>query len=330
MISIREVAKLAGVSPSTVSRVINGTAKVDEEKKKRVLKVIEETDFKPNQVARSLFKKSSSIIGLILPNTNNPFFTEIIKYIEDEAYKQNYKILISYSDNNPKKEKENLDMLISMNADGIILLTSCENIKNELKNIPIPVVIIDRSLDYSNNLTQLACDHYKGAKLATEHLVECGCKNIVNMKGPMEFSSARLRYKGYIDVCQKMSLDIMTIDCDYDYDSGIRSTEKLLKKYPEVDGIVASNDIVAIAVYKVLAHKGIDVPEKVMIVGFDNISFASVFTPEITTIEQPMEKMGRKAVNSIIDFKKNKTTGESYIFDVKLIQRQTTFFKEGV
>ena len=122
MTSIRDVAKLAGVSPSTVSRVMNGTAKVDEEKMQRVLNAISETGFKPNEVARSLFKKSSRIIGVIAPDIENPFFTEMARSIEGEAYARGYRMTLCYSENKPEKEKESIRMLSRMNADGIILM----------------------------------------------------------------------------------------------------------------------------------------------------------------------------------------------------------------
>lgn len=324
MISIREVAKLAGVSPSTVSRVINGTANVDIEKKERVLKIIEETGFKPNQVARSLFKKSSKIIGVILPNINNPFFTEMTKYIEDEAYAKDYKILICYSYNDIQKEKENLNMLVSMNADGIILLTNDESMRKDLDNYKIPIVVLDRHSNSEKNLTHIASNHYEGAKLATKHLIECGCKNIVNMKGPTAFSSARDRNRGYEDICKEYNREIKSVDCDYNYEAGIKSTEELLKKYPEVDGIIASNDIVAISAYKVLNKNNYRVPEDIMIIGFDNIEMSKMFTPEITTIEQDIEKMGRVAVRSIVDFKNGREVQKDYIFDVNLLKRDTT------
>ncbi len=328
MISIREVARLAGVSPATVSRVLNGTANVDGEKKKRVLDVIEETGFKPNQVARSLFKKSSKMIGVILPNTSNSFFTELIEYIEGEAFIQGYKIIICYSSDDSNKEIDNLNMLLSMNADGIILLANDAHISDHLKDIKIPIVVVDRNLKFKNELTQIASNHYKGGVLAVEHLIKCGCKNIVNMNGPMNLSSAKSRFEAYIDTCKKYNLEIKYVNSDYNFESGIKSTKKLLEKFPNVDGIVASNDIVAISVYKVLSKRGYRIPEDIMIVGFDNIRLSSIVTPEITTIEQPIKDMGIMAVKSIVNYKNNIDIDKKYVFDTKLIKRETTYYKE--
>ena len=123
MASIREVAKRAGVSPATVSRVINGTARVDEEKRERVEKAIEETGFRPNELARALYRKSSKIIGVIVPDIENPFFSELAKAIEKEAYEQEYRILLCNSDDQKEKELANLQMLAQLQADGVILMT---------------------------------------------------------------------------------------------------------------------------------------------------------------------------------------------------------------
>ena len=159
MTSIRDVAKLAGVSPSTVSRVINGTAKVDEEKMQRVLNAISETGFKPNEVARSLFKKSSRIIGVIAPDIENPFFTEMAKAIEGEAYARGYRMTLCYSENKPEKEKESIRMLSRMNADGIILMTNNEEIDAEVKDCGIPVVAVDRRINADGELAFVEADH---------------------------------------------------------------------------------------------------------------------------------------------------------------------------
>ena len=196
MTSIRDVAKLAGVSPSTVSRVMNGTAKVDEEKMQRVLNAISETGFKPNEVARSLFKKSSRIIGVIAPDIENPFFTEMAKSIEGEAYARGYRMTLCYSENKPEKEKESIRMLSRMNADGIILMTNNEEIDAEVKDCGIPVVVVDRRIHAEGELAFVEADHYEGGKLAARHLIQCGCRNIVNISGTTEVFQCQRQISG--------------------------------------------------------------------------------------------------------------------------------------
>ncbi|WP_455544166.1 LacI family DNA-binding transcriptional regulator [Intestinibacter sp.] len=324
MSSIREVAKLAGVSPATVSRVINGTANVDDEKKQRVLKAIDETGFKPNELARALFKKSSKIIGVIVPNIENPFFNELAKAIEEEAYENGYKMLLCNSNNNEEKELMNIQMLQQLKADGLIMVTNSNKTVQEMGKNSFPVVLVDRELSNMNKIATVEADNYKGGKLATEHLIKCGCKNIVCMKGPQSISSAKQRYLGYQDVCKKHGIKEQSIECGYSYEPGLKTAEELIEKYPDVDGIIASNDMVAISVYKVLSERGYRIPEDIQMIGFDNVRFSWLFTPEITTIAQPITKIGKLATKIIIEYRDGQEVKQENMFDVELIERQTT------
>lgn len=327
MASIREVAKLAGVSPATVSRVMNGTAKVDEEKKQRVLQAIDETGFKPNELARALFKQSSKIIGVILPDIDNPFFSEAAKAIESEAFRQGYKILLCYSDNNDEKEALNIQMLIQMKADGIIIMTNGEETGKNIEQCDLPIVVMDRRFTAGRKVASIESNHYKGGWLAAEHLVDCGCKKIVCLRGPQKYSSGKERYWAYLDLCEKYHREPLVLDCDYSYDNGLTAAKQILEIYPDVDGILASNDIVAMAVYKIFSQAGYKIPEDVQLVGFDDISFSQRFTPELTTIHQPIHELGEKAVQLILQGSELGNQ-ENLILDVSLVERQTTLRKK--
>ena len=329
MPSIREVAKLAQVSPATVSRVINGTAKVDDEKRKRVLNVISETGFVPNEVARSLFKKSAKIIGLILPTIENPFFTQLASAIEQTADEYGYRLVLCNTNDQPEKERAAFSMLASMNADGIILTTNNEETYECVNQCPIPVVITDRGIETEAWAGYIHSDHYEGGRLAAQHLIDCGCQNIVCIRGPMEISSARDRYEGYRSVCCEHHRQEQVIDCSYDFEQGLKVTETLIETFPEVDGIIACNDMVAISVYKVLHSKGIRVPEDVQLIGYDDIRLSVLMTPELTTIAQPVDKIGRKAAELIIRGNNHENPKE-FIFEAKLIQRDTTKLKGDI
>lgn len=324
MASIRDVAKIAGVSAATVSRVMNNTANVDEEKKRRVFAAIEETEFKPNELARALFKKSSKIIGVIIPTIENPFFNEIAKAIEEEAFQNGYRLLLCNSNGYEEKEKINIEMLTQMNADGLIIMTNSDKTGEVISKCNLPVVVLDRLLSEDIGIAYIEADHYQGGKIAAEHLLECGCKNIVCLKGPQNLSSGKKRYQGYLDVCREHGLEVRFLECDYSYDSGLKAAEELLQKYPDADGIIATNDIVAISVYKILKNAGVRVPEDVQIIGFDNIQFSWLFTPEITTITQPIKQMGKKAVEVIINYINGEPFEKCCMFEVTLEKRQST------
>ncbi|MBQ6993023.1 MAG: LacI family DNA-binding transcriptional regulator [Lachnospiraceae bacterium] len=327
MASIKEVAALANVSPATVSRVMNGTAKVDDEKRARVLKAIEQTGFIPNEVARTLFKRSAKVIGLIIPSIENPFFTQFSGAVERTADAHGYKVVLFNTDGNVEKEHNVMKMLSAMNADGIILSTSSEGVDSDIENCTIPVVVTDRLMTKKVADAYVHCDHYVGGRLAAEHLIENGCRHIVCFRGKQDISSARERYLGCRDICSEQGLMLHTVDCDYSFEAGINATEEMLKKYPETDGIVACNDMVAISAYKILHQRGIEVPHQIQIIGYDNIQLTRFMTPEITTIAQPIEELGVKAVELVLQH--NKTNVKEYILQPKLIIRETTKRMEG-
>lgn len=324
MTGIREVARLAGVSPSTVSRVINNTANVDEEKRRRVLDVIEQTGFKPNELARALFKQSSKIIGVIVPSIENPFFSEMVRAIEEEAFEHGYRILICDSDGNAEKEKINVQMLNQMKADGLIMMAQSEMTSQIISECQMPVVVLDRMVDGENVIASINSDNYGGGRRAAEYLIECGCRNLVCVRGPQNVSSGKERYLGYKDVCRKYGFVEQSVDCGYSYDEGLTVVHKILEKYCNVDGIIACNDMVAFAICKVLLEKGYRVPEDIQIIGYDNIIFSRLFTPEITTIKQPIKEMGRLSVRIIIQHINGEIFKKDNSFDVELIVRQST------
>lgn len=328
MVSIRDVAKIAGVSPSTVSRVMNHTAKVDDEKRQRVEKAILETGFKPNEVARSLYKKSSRIIGMIVPNIINPFFNELAEAIEKESDRLGYRLTLCNSNDDIEKEKRNVNLLERMNADGIILMTNREEIKEEISKCRVPVVMVDRQIEKSSEIAYIQSDHYQGGRIAVEHLLDCGCRHIVQMSGPQRFSSARQRQQGYLDVCRERGIEPAWLECGYNFEDGLIKAAELMDSYPDTDGIIAANDMVAISVYKILNNRGYRVPEDIQLIGFDNIMLSRLVTPEITTVAQPIAEMGKAAVEVLTDYIAGKEINGKNIFKVSLVERNTTVGKK--
>lgn len=328
MSSIREVAKLAGVSPATVSRVMNGTANVDSEKKQRVLNAISETGFIPNEVARSLFRKSAKLIGLIIPSIQNPYFTQLASAIGEAAQEKGYRVFLCDVGMEGESIQDTLQMLASKNADGVVLAAHAPQLEQTLSGLSIPVVAIDCLQSAEHVRASIYCDYYAGGRMAMEHLLESGCKNIVCIKSDQEIFSARMRYEGYRDVCRERGIPEQTVDCDYDFRAGLAMTEHLLQKYPHVDGILACNDIVAISTYKVLHKRQISVPEQVQLIGFDDIRLTSLVSPELSTIHQPIREMAYRAVD-ILTGKDSSHRPEPIVLPVYLVKRETTEKKSG-
>lgn len=324
MASIREVAKRAGVSPATVSRVINGTARVDEEKRERVEKAIEETGFRPNELARALYRKSSKIIGVIVPDIENPFFSELAKAIEKEAYEQEYRILLCNSDDQKEKELANLQMLAQLQADGVILMTNTGEKSQSYEAVSMPIVFVDRRLDEMGQTSVIEADHYAGGKMAAEHLIACGCRKITCIRGPQELSSGKKRYEGYREVCRQYSMKERFVDSTYKYEDGAKAAEEVLRRYPDTDGIIACNDMTAVSVYKVLQKRGYRVPDDIQIIGFDGVKFGRFLTPELTTVAQPIKEMGKCAVQMILGTVKELPRDREMKFPMMLIKGETT------
>ena len=324
MVNIREVAKMAGVSPATVSRVINGTAKVSAEKRARVLEVISATEFVPNEVARSLFRKSAKLIGLIIPSIKNPYFTQVASVIEHLATENGYRLFLCDARDDLEKEQAAIQTLVSMNADGIIIASTNERIEEYLSMCQIPVVAVDTMFSNKDVAAYVYSDYYKGGRMAMEHLLDSGCENIVCIKGPQHLYSAKCRYEGYKDVCKERGIKEQTVSCDYDFEAGLAMTEELLRIYPNVDGIIACNDVVALSTYKVLYRQNIRVPDQVQLIGFDDIMWSNMFTPALTTISQPIQDIATRAAELIIDIDNYEGKGAEIVYPVELIIRETT------
>ena len=325
MSSIREVAKLAGVSPATVSRVLNGTATVAPEKKQRVLEAVAQTAFVPNELARSLYKKSTKTIGLIIPSIRNPFFTQFASVIDEVAKEYGFRLFLCNVGDDLEEERAALVKMMASSVDGVIIASTNEEIQKDLENCRLPVIVVDALFETKNVNAYIYCDYYQGGWLAAQHLhKDCQCGNIVCIRGPHHIYTARTRYEGYRDYCLEHGLVERTVDCDYDFLRGMEMTRELLERYPDVDGILACDDIVAISTYKVLSQKKIRVPEQVQLVGFDDIALSTLITPELTTICQPIEEMARAAAQLLLDGKVPEKEGKQFVFPISLTIRETT------
>ena len=329
MAGIRDVARQAGVSPATVSRVINGTTPVAADKRERVLRAIEEMGFVPNEVARSLFKKSSKTIGVIIPSIRNPYFTQLADVIDAAAKERGYRIVLYNVHHDLDQERAALQMLAAANADGVIVASNNEALQEELAHYQMPVVVVDALFQTRQVNAYLYCDYYQGGRLAAEHLTACGCRNLVCIRGVQGLYTAQARYEGYRDYCREHGLTEQVVECDYDFEAGLSMTEELLERFPQVDGIVACNDMVAISVYKILHKRNIAVPDQIQLVGFDDIHLASLISPELTTIHQPIDAMGRRAVEVILNQGHLPKEGRRQSFPVSLVPRETTRSKES-
>ncbi|NOU94723.1 substrate-binding domain-containing protein [Paenibacillus sp. LMG 31456] len=324
MSSIKDVAKLAGVSVATVSRVLNDKGYVGQSTREKVEKAIKELNYKPNEIARSLFKKQSNTIGLIVPDIMNPFFPELARAVEDMATKLGYNVILCNSDENREKEQAYLDVLKQNYVNGIIVSSNTLTAE-QIGELNIPIVSIDREI--SKGLPTIVVENKKGAIIATRFLKNKGCKRIGHIRGTYGVVNAEERCEGYTDVVaeEPWFRKSYIVNGNYDMESSVEATRELLCLHPEIDGIFAANDIMAMGAIKAAYQLGKKVPEELAIIGFDGITISTIMTPELTTIAQPIYEMGELATTILVSLMEQQSIEKTYYtLDIELIERKST------
>ncbi|AKQ75460.1 LacI family DNA-binding transcriptional regulator [Bacillus licheniformis] len=321
--NIHDVAKIAGVSPTTVSRVLNNRGYISEKTKERVYKAMEEINYFPNDLARSLFRKRTNLIGLIIPNSSNPFFGELAFHIESICTLKGYKLLLCNSLNRKDKEEKYLEMLIRNQVDGVIAVTFNRGILDYHKQ-NLPIVAIDHYL--SNHIPVVGSDNYAGGKKATELLLEKGCKHIVHINGPLELETpANLRRKAYEDVMKEHGRKPVTYEVPF-HQNYQEYISRLFDEQPNADGIFASDDLIAAAVLNQAKKRGIDIPNHLKVIGYDGTETVQSLLPDLTTIQQPIELISKKAIEILlkaVDGDFNDLPRETYL-PVQVLEGKTT------
>lgn len=300
MSTIKDVANEAEVSVATVSRVLNSNGYVNEVTRKKVLNAIKKLDYKPNAVARSLFKKQSKTIALIVPNITNPFFPEVARAIEDVMSSKDYTLILCNSDDQEEKEKKYFEMMKQKYVDGVIIVTSTLTPKHIEKN-GIPIVAVDRFID--EDTPCVSVNNVEGARQAVRYLKATGCQKIAHIRGPENLCIADERFQGYLMEVQneRWFNGDFVINGNFDIKTTTGVTEKLLKQHLDIDGIFAGNDYMALGVIKAAIKLGKRVPEDLSVIGFDGINLSKLTNPEITTIAQPIYQIGYTAAEMLLD-----------------------------
>ncbi|MCF3944138.1 LacI family DNA-binding transcriptional regulator [Oceanobacillus alkalisoli] len=322
MVTIKEVAEEAGVSVATVSRVINQNGYVSEETLKKVKGVIEKLNYKPNSIARSLYHKTSNMIGLIVPDITNPFFPELARAVEDVAMMYGFRVVLCNSDQEPEKEMKYIDLFKEKYVDGIIIATQSHE-SQFYSDLNIPIVALDRVGDTS--IPSVVSNNYNGAKKLTELLLQKGVKNIAHIRGPKNISSSEARYQGFVDAVEGKSVNYTISEADFQLKDAERKAEQFFETHTGVDGIFCSNDTIAAGFLKVALKKGIKVPEELQIAGFDGSFFGEFIYPELTTVSQPIYDMGAVAARLLIKIiQGNKPEKLLYEMPTTIMERGTT------
>ncbi|MDI3310353.1 MAG: LacI family DNA-binding transcriptional regulator [Thermoanaerobacterium sp.] len=324
MATIRDVAEKAGVTVTTVSRVLNNRGYISEKTRKKVYEAMKELNYQPNELARSLYRRKSYLIGLLIPSVSHPFFAELTNYIEYYAYQNNYKILLCNSLQDVEKEKGYIDMLKRHQVDGIII--GSHTLKTEqYLNVNLPIVAIDRY--FSEKIPYVASDNYNGGVLATKLLIQKGCRKIAHISGPLILNTpANNRYKAFMDVVKEYNVENVVVETKinvFDIDEHRKLIFKLFTDHPDIDGIFASGDFIAATIINASREIGKEVPKDLKVVGYDDISIAKMIVPPLTTIRQPIEEMAKKTIEIILDQIDGKEVSIENILPITLIERES-------
>ena len=327
MATIHEVAASAGVSVATVSRVVNNSGPVSEKTRKRVVKAIESLNYEPSMLGRNLRNSESRLLLVMLPSISNPFYSEIINGIETAAVARGYNILLCETDSKPEREMIYFNMLRNRLADGIISMDPTVN-RQKLQEMADDYPIVQCSeYDRESTISYVTIDNELAAYQAVRHLIKLGQKRIALINSDEKYLYARERRQGYERAMRKFGLPVnkkWIYHADrMEFQSGQQAIKLLMKQPERPTAVFAVSDIYAIGALKEINIQGLKVPEDIAVVGFDKISFSNMTYPTLTTVAQPMYRMGSIAADMVIQ-KINGKKVDSIILDHELIIREST------
>lgn len=331
-ITIKDIAKMLGVSPSTVSRALKDHPDISEETRNLVKTFAEKVKYRPNALALSLRKQKTNTLGLVIPEIVHHFFSSVISGMEDLAYGEGYTMMICQSNENFYREVINLQALLDHRVDGLLVSISKTTREfNHLHNAldsGIPMVFFDRICDELDT-DRVITDDFEGARIATTHLIETGCQKILHLAAPRHLLIGKNRYEGYVQALKnhKIPLDEnLVLKCDT-REEVMSMRQHILTLAPQIDGVFGVNDSTAIAVMQVLQENGYRIPQDISVVGFGDGPIATIASPPLTTVEQKGYEMGREAVRLLIQRLENPgalINNQTKIITPSLVRRKTT------
>lgn len=298
-----DVAKLANVSPATVSRVLSNPDLVSKETREKVMEVINKVNYKPHIVARQFRTKETKIILVVVPDITSAFFSKVLRGIEHVAIQNGYQVILGDTENDTARELEYINLLLQKQADGMVLLTARID-KTKLEDISehFPMVLACEYMD-GLNVPTVSIDNISSARKVTEHLIQQGHTKIAHITGPIDVILSRDRLRGFQQAMFSHDLEIDSAyiqEGDVNFDSGYNQMLKLLALETPPTGVFAFNDEMAMGAIKAAKDSHLSIPDDVAIVGFDNVRMATVIEPNLTTIDQPKYQIGKKAMELLL------------------------------
>ncbi|HHB1595253.1 TPA: substrate-binding domain-containing protein [Vibrio campbellii] len=306
MATMKDIAKLAGVSTSTVSHVINKTRFVSEEISERVNNAAKELNYyAPSALARSLKVNRTKTIGMLVTTSTNPFFGEVVKGVERSCYQKGYSLILCNTEGDNERMRESINTLLQKRVDGLILM--CSSLEGERIDVferypDIPVVVMDWGpmLFTSDKIQD---NSLRGGYLAAKYLIDCGHKEVGCITGPLIKHQAQMRYEGYKRAMLEAELEFNAnwiVESDFECEGGYQAFKKMVERGPLPSSIFVSNDMMAMGAINAANELGIKIPEQLSIIGYDDIHIAKFMSPSLTTIHQPKYRLGQAAVETLL------------------------------
>ncbi|PSW25891.1 HTH-type transcriptional repressor PurR [Photobacterium swingsii] len=320
MATIKDVARMAGVSTTTVSHVINKTRFVAEATQKKVLTAVDELNYAPSAVARSLKCNTTRTIGMLVTKSTNPFFAEVVHGVEEYCYKEGYTLILCNTEGNLSKQRDYLRMLAEKRVDGLMVM--CSDLDQRLLDLlerqnDLPMVVMDWGPE-SPHTDKIQDNAAIGGYVAIKHFIENGHTKIGCLSGHNEKSTCRERLKGFQKAMDEANLSVnedWVIEGDFECETAVKAAEQFIAMKERPTAIFCFNDIMAMAMISTFVQHGIRVPEDISIIGYDNIELAPFFSPPLTTIHQPKRRLGKTAIEILMERVKDKKH-ENRIFEM--------------
>lgn len=329
-ITIYDVAREANVSMATVSRVVNGNPNVKPATRKKVLEVIERLGYRPNAVARGLASKKTTTVGVIIPDISNIFFAELARGIEDIATMYKYNIILSNSDQNEEKELHLLNTMLGKQVDGIVFMGGriTEEHVAEFQRSPVPIVIAG-SVEETNQTPSVNIDYYQASVDAVSSLIEKGHKHVAFVSGPFHDTINRsMKLEGYKAALENNGLtynEDFVFEGDYTYDSGLDAWAKLRELDQKPTAIFVGNDEMALGVVHGAQDEGLNIPDDVEVMSFDNTKLALMVRPQLTSVVQPLYDIGAVAMRLLTKLmNKESIDDQTVVLPHRIEERQST------
>ncbi|WP_413736563.1 ribose operon transcriptional repressor RbsR [Sodalis sp. RH21] len=305
MATMKDVARLAGVSTSTVSHVINNNRFVSDAVRDKVLAVVEQLNYAPSALARSLKINQTRTLGMLITSSNNPFYAEVVHGVERSCYERGYSLILCNTEEDADRMSRSMETLLQKRVDGLLIMCTENNQPSRLalRRYPsLPIVMMDWT-PFEDALDIIQDNSLLGGCLATEHLISRGYTDIACIAGPQNKTTARHRLEGYRLAMGRAGLTIPAgyeVFSDFEFGGGVTAMQALLALPRPPHAVFTGNDAVAVGVYQALFQAGLSVPQDMAVIGYDDIELAKYMTPPLTTINQPKDSLGELAIDTLI------------------------------